>query len=267
MKRYQVRPGDRVHLSRLDPGDTSGFRGVKDDGRKQLEKFTRRLAELQELLYAEHKHAVLIVLQGIDSAGKDGTIRRVFDGVNPQGVRVAAFKQPTAHELDHDFLWRVHEQVPARGEMVLFNRSHYEDVLVARVHKLVPRAVWARRYREINDFERMLSNEGTTVLKFFLHISRGEQKRRLKERLDDPTKYWKFQPDDLQDRRRWAAYSLAFDDALSQTSTPWAPWYVVPSNHKWYRDLIVSERIVGTLEGLRMRYPPLPKNLRTLRVK
>jgi PPK2 family polyphosphate:nucleotide phosphotransferase len=263
---YQVRPGTVARLHQLDPSDTSGSDGNKDDGRKELEKLTARLAELQELLYAEHRHALLVVLQGIDSAGKDGTIRRVFDGVNPQGVRVASFKVPTALELDHDFLWRVHERVPGRGEIVLFNRSHYEDVLVARVHRLVPKPVWKRRYREINEFERTLTEEGTTILKFFLHIGRAEQKRRLKERLVDPTKQWKFSPSDLEDRGRWAAYMRAYEEALTNTSTRWAPWYVVPSNHKWYRDLVVSREIVHTLEGLRMRYPPLPKASRSVRV-
>jgi len=267
VKRYRVRPGAPIRLDRVDPDDASGFRGAKDDARKELERLTARLAELQELLYAEHKHSVLVVLQGMDSAGKDGTIRRVFEGVNPQGVRVASFKRPAPDELDHDFLWRVHEQVPARGEMVLFNRSHYEDVLVTRVHGLISRPVWERRYREINDFERMLTEEGTTVLKFFLHIGRGEQKRRLEERLDDPTKYWKFRETDLQDRRRWAAYMLAYEEALTRTNTTWAPWYVVPSNRKWFRDLFISGQIVGTLEGLRMRYPPLPRELRATRVR
>ena len=267
MERYLVTPGTRVELNRIDPSDTSGFDGVKNDGRKELERLTGRLTKLQELLYAEHKHSVLIVLQGTDSAGKDGTIRRVFEGVNPQGVRVASFKPPSVEELDHDFLWRVHEHVPARGEMVLFNRSHYEDVLVTRVHGLIKRPVWERRYREINDFERMLTEEGTTILKFFLHISRGEQKRRLKERLDDPSKHWKFREADLFDRGRWTAYREAYEEAISKTTTKWAPWHIVPSDRKWFRDLVVSDRIVTALEHLRMRYPPLPRHLRTLRVR
>jgi len=267
VKQYLVRPGERVRLDRADPDDTSGFDGVKDDGQKDIEKLTVRLAKLQELLYAEHKHSMLVVLQGMDSAGKDGTIRRVFEGVNPQGVRVASFKMPSVRELDHDFLWRVHEQTPGRGEMVLFNRSHYEDVLVTRVHGLISKAVWERRYREINDFERMLSEEGTTVLKFFLNISRNEQKKRLKERLDDPTKYWKFRYTDLQDRRHWTAYRTAYEEALQKTSTSWAPWYVIPSNRKWFRDLVVSETIVEALEGLHMRYPPLPAAYRAARVR
>jgi PPK2 family polyphosphate:nucleotide phosphotransferase len=203
----------------------------------------------------------------MDPAGKDGTIRRVFDGVNPQGVRVASFKKPSANELDHDFLWRVHEQVPGRGDMILFNRSHYEDVLITRVHGLITRSVWERRYREINEFERTLTEEGTTVLKFFLHISRGEQKRRLLDRLHDPSKHWKFREADLQERRRWIAYMEAYEEALTKTSTVWAPWYVVPSNRKWFRDLFVSGRIVDALERLRMRYPPLPPEFRGDRVR
>ncbi|MGD0250900.1 MAG: polyphosphate kinase 2 family protein [Thermoplasmata archaeon] len=266
MKEYLVRPESPVRLDRADPNDTSGFEGVKDDGRKELEKLAVRLTKLQELLYAEHKHSMLVVLQGMDSAGKDGTIRRVFEGVNPQGVRVASFKRPSVNEHDHDFLWRVHEQTPGRGEMVLFNRSHYEDVLVTRVRGLIAKEVWERRYREINDFERMLSEEGTTILKFFFHISRGEQRRRLKERLDDPTKHWKFRETDLRDRRRWSGYMEAYEEALSKTSTKWAPWYVVPSNRKWFRDLVVSQRIVETLEGLHMRFPRLPAEYQATRV-
>lgn len=267
MSRYLVAPGSRVRLDRYDPDDSSAFHGVKDDGRRDLAKLTARLAALQELLYAEHKHSVLIVLQGMDSAGKDGTIRRVFEGVNPQGVRVASFKVPSTHEFDHDFLWRVHEQAPARGEMVLFNRSHYEDVLVPRVLRAIERPVWERRYREINDFERMLTEEGTSVLKFFLHISRVEQKRRLEERLVDRTKHWKFRESDLIDRKMWNEFQRAYEEALSKTSTAWAPWSIVPSDRKWYRDLLVSQRIVESLERLKMRYPPLPRGLRATRVR
>jgi PPK2 family polyphosphate:nucleotide phosphotransferase len=264
--RFMVRPGSRLRLSRLDPDDASGFDGGKEASRKKLEKLTSRLTQLQELLYAGHHHSVLIVLQGMDSAGKDGTIRRVFEGVNPQGVRVVSFKAPTVPELDHDFLWRVHEQLPARGEMVLFNRSHYEDVLVPRVHRLVPKEVWERRFHEICEFERTLTQEGTTLLKFFLHIGRAEQKRRLQARLDDPTKHWKFRESDVRERLLWNAYTRAYEEALSKTSTPWAPWYVVPSDRKWFRDMVVSERIVNALETLRMRYPSLPHGLRATRI-
>jgi PPK2 family polyphosphate:nucleotide phosphotransferase len=266
-KRFRVRPGQRVRLNRWDPDDTSGFDGDKNDSRKKLEKLSARLAELQELLYAGHEHPVLVVLQGMDSAGKDGTIRRVFEGVNPQGVRVVSFKVPTTPELDHDFLWRVHEQLPARGEMVLFNRSHYEDVLITRVHGIIAKPVWERRYREINEFERTLTQEGTTVLKFFLHVGRGEQKKRLQERLDDPTKHWKFRETDVRERLLWNSYMRAYEEALGKTSTTWAPWYVVPSNKKWFRDLLVSERIVAALEGLNMRYPSLPPNVRGTKIR
>ena len=243
-----------------------GFPGSKDAGRRELARLTQRLTELQELLYAEHAHALLVVLQGMDSAGKDGTIRRVFEGVNPQGVRVASFKAPTPPEVDRDFLWRVHAVVPGRGEMVLFNRSHYEDVLVERAHGLQSRPTWERRYRAINDFERMLVEEGTTVLKFFLHISREEQKRRLEARLEDRTKHWKFRAADLKERRRWSAYARAYEEAISKTSTSPAPWFVIPSDHKWFRDLAISGQIVAALESLRMRYPPLPPEFRSARV-
>ena len=267
MKSYKVRAGQPARIDRADPADTSGFEGDKDAGLRRLEKLTARLEELQELLYADHQQALLIVLQGMDSAGKDGTIRRVFSGVNPEGVRVASFKLPSTLESEHDFLWRVHQQVPARGEIVLFNRSHYEDVLITRVHGLISKSTWERRYREINEFERTLTEEGTTFLKFFLHISRGEQKRRLKERLDDPTKHWKFRESDIQERRLWPAYMEAYEEALTKTSTTWAPWYIIPSDRKWLRDLLVSEEIVRTLEGFRMHYPPLPPELRAARVR
>jgi PPK2 family polyphosphate:nucleotide phosphotransferase len=267
MQHHLIRAGKRARLDRVDPDDTSSFDGDKDDARKELERLTERLSGLQELLAAEHRHALLIVLQGMDSAGKDGTIRRVFDGVNPQGVRVASFKKPSVEELDHDFLWRVHQQTPTRGEMVLFNRSHYEDVLITRVHGTISRPVWERRYREINEFERSLTEEGTTVLKFFLHISRGEQKRRLTERLRDPTKHWKFRESDLAERRRWSDYMAAYEEAISRTSTTWAPWCIVPANRKWFRDLAVSDRIVATLERFRMKFPPLLPELRSARVR
>jgi PPK2 family polyphosphate:nucleotide phosphotransferase len=263
----RVRAGERLRLDQVDPAGTPGFYGGKDDARGTLEKLTARLEKLQELLYAEHRRAVLVVLQGMDSAGKDGTIRRVFEGVNPQGVRVASFKRPTDRELDHDFLWRVHAELPARGEVVLFNRSHYEDVLISRVHGLIPHDVWERRYREINEFERSITEEGTTVLKFFLHIDRAEQKRRLRERLADPTKHWKFRESDVQERRGWDEYMRAYEEALSRTSTSWAPWYIVPSNRRWFRDLVVSETIVKTMDRFHMRYPPLPPELRGARVR
>jgi len=258
-EQYLVNPGAKVRLDRFDPADTSGFGGKKKDGLKEVDALVKMLDPLQELLYAEHKHKVLIVLQAMDTAGKDGTIRRVFEGVNPQGVRVAHFGIPTSEEAAHDFLWRVHAQVPETGEMVIFNRSHYEGVLVERVHGLVPKEVWKDRYQEINDFERMLTEEGTVVVKFYLHIDRKEQKKRLQARLDDPTKHWKFSMYDMHERRFWGEYMKAYQDVLERTSTSWAPWYLVPSNHAWFRDLIISTVIVKKLQDLGMRYPKLDK--------
>lgn len=258
---YHITPHKHIHLPEWDANDTAAFKGSKADARELSVKLTERLASLQELLYAEHKHKVLIVLQAMDTGGKDGTIRRVFEGVNPQGVRVASFKAPTPAELDHDYLWRVHAQAPARGEMVIFNRSHYEDVLVVRVHQLVPKEVWKRRYAQINAFEQMLAEEGTTILKFFLHIDRDEQKQHLQERLDDPAKRWKFNAGDLQERKRWNDYMDAYDEVLSRTSTDRAPWYLIPANRNWYRNLLVSSIIVDTLEKLDMHYPQPAEDL------
>ncbi len=255
MDRYRVAPGSQVDLSQWDPNDKSAFPGKKKQGREALQAINGRMEELQELLYAEHRHKLLIVLQGLDTAGKDGTIRHVFDGVNPQGVKVAGFKKPTLEELDHDYLWRVHQQVPGKGEIVIFNRSHYEDVLVVRVHELVPRQVWERRFRHINEFERLLAEEGTTILKFYLHIDQDEQRQRLQARLDEPHKHWKFNPQDLEERKLWPAYTAAYEAVLNKTNTDWAPWYIIPANRKWYRNLVIGTIIVETLEGLDMRYP------------
>jgi PPK2 family polyphosphate:nucleotide phosphotransferase len=255
MERYRIKEGQKVRLSRWDPGDTSGFPGKKKDGLDKLANLRGKLEPLQEMLYAEHKHKVLVVLQGIDTSGKDGTIRRVFEGVNPQGVRVVRFRQPTPEEQDHDFLWRAHRQVPGTGELVIFNRSHYEGVLVERVHGLVPEEVWQRRYRQINEFERLLAEEGTTIAKFYLHIDAEEQKRRLQARLDEPSKRWKFNENDLRERTFWAEYMKAYEAALEKTSTEWAPWYVIPADHKWFTRLVVAEVIVDALESLDLKYP------------
>jgi PPK2 family polyphosphate:nucleotide phosphotransferase len=255
MDRYRVTPGSRVDLSEWDPRDKQGFPMAKKEGKRLLKELNGRLEALQELLFAEHEHKVLIVLQAPDTGGKDGTIRHVFEGVNPQGVKVAAFKQPTPEELDHDYLWRVHQHTPGKGEIVIFNRSHYEDVLVVRVHNLVPPEVWRKRYAQINDFERLLSEEGTTILKFYLHIDLDEQKERLQARLDEPTKRWKFNPGDLEERKLWPVYMRAYAEALSKTSTEWAPWHIVPANRKWYRNLVIASTIIETLEGLGMEYP------------
>lgn len=255
MKRYRVEPNTKIKLSDYPPSATETFDGDKPEGRLVFEKLNDELEELQELLYAEGKHKVLIVIQAMDTGGKDGTIRHVFDGVNPCGVRVASFKNPTPEELAHDYLWRVHKQTPKNGEIVIFNRSHYEDVLVVRVHSLVPKEVWSRRYEHINNFERMLADEGTTILKFFLHISKEEQKERLQERLDDPTKHWKFSVGDLAERKRWDDYMKAYDDMLEKTSTKWAPWYIVPADKKWYRNLVITSTILEALKDLDMKPP------------
>ncbi len=261
MKRFLVKPEDKVKLSEWDPNDTGDFKGGKKEGLAELEKLNDKLESLQELLFAEHKHKVLVVLQAMDTGGKDGVIRRVFDGVNPAGVRVVSFKAPTAEELDHDYLWRVHKGVPGKGEMVIFNRSHYEDVLVVRVHNLVPPEVWGRRFDQINEFERLLAENGTTILKFYLHIDLDEQKARLQARLDDPTKRWKFRLGDLEERKKWNDYMQAYEDVLSKNSTEHAPWYIVPANRKWFRDLFITSVLVDTLESLKMKYPESEENL------
>jgi|DewCreStandDraft_2_1066082.scaffolds.fasta_scaffold02006_13 PPK2 family polyphosphate:nucleotide phosphotransferase len=255
MKKYRVQPDGRFELKRFDPDDTSAFEGGKQAALEALAVLNRRLEKLQELLYAEGQHKVLVVLQAMDAGGKDGTIRVVFDGVNPSGVRVASFGVPTEQELACDYLWRVHQQVPRKGELVIFNRSHYEDVLVVRVKNLVPQHVWQKRYRHIREFERMLADEGTTILKFFLHISKDEQRQRLQERLDNPEKRWKFRMGDLEDRRLWDRYQEAYEAAIRETSTEYAPWYVIPANKNWYRNWLVSHILVETLEGLAMQYP------------
>ncbi len=254
-ERFIARPGQRIDLSRHDPGFTAGF-DSKKQAQKALRRNIRRMAELQRLLWAENRRALLVVLQGIDASGKDGTIRHVMSGVNPQGCRVTSFKVPTAEEADHDFLWRIHKAVPGKGEIGIFNRSHYEEVLVVRVHGITPPEVWERRYREINAFEEFLAGNGTVIRKFFLHISRDEQKERFEERIQDPTKQWKVNPRDLDERKLWDDYTAAFEEALSRCSTAHAPWYIIPANRKWFRNLAISEILVETLEALDMRYPP-----------
>lgn len=258
---YLIRPGSRVDLSAFDPADTAHYDGRKNDAAQELDELTGRLEVLQELMYAENRRRLLIVLQGMDTSGKDGVIRHVFEGVNPQGVRVVSFKAPTPAELSRDYLWRVHAHTPANGEIVIFNRSHYEDVLIVRVRGLAPEAVWRRRYEHINAFEKMLVDEGATILKFFLHISKEEQKKRLQARLDDPTKHWKFNPADLKERARWRDYMRAYEEVLSRTSTEWAPWRVVPSDVKWYRNLVIARVIVGVLEEFKMAWPQPKEDL------
>ena len=267
MKKYRVKPGSKVDLKEWDPNDKSEFKENKEEGKQVLLALNQKIDALQELLYAEHKHKVLLVLQAMDTGGKDGAIRDVFEGVNPQGVHVVSFKKPTVDELDRDYLWRVHQRVPAKGEIVVFNRSHYEDVLVVRVHDLAPKETWSRRYEQINDFERTLAEEGTTILKFYLHIDKEEQAQRLQARLDDPQKRWKFNPGDLEERKHWQEYMSAYEDALSKTSTDYAPWYIVPANRKWYRNLVIATTLIAALESLNMKFPEAPAEWSKLKIE
>jgi PPK2 family polyphosphate:nucleotide phosphotransferase len=263
--RYLVKPGNRASLAAIDPDETEHYRKKKDVARA-LEKQRRRIQDLQERLYAENERGLLIVLQAMDTGGKDGTIKHVFGGVNPQGCRVSSFKAPSAEEANHDFLWRYHKSAPAKGRIGIFNRSHYEDVLVVRVKNLVPDEVWSARYELINDFERGLAANGVTILKFFLHISKDEQRKRLQSRLDNPDKRWKFSSSDIKERAFWDAYKQAFEDALSNCSTEHAPWYVVPANKKWYRNLVVARTIADTLEAMDPQYPPAEEGLEKVQI-
>ncbi|MBF0386775.1 MAG: polyphosphate kinase 2 family protein [Candidatus Omnitrophica bacterium] len=261
----KIGPHAKVKLHDWDPAIDRGFDGSKEDAEKELSALTKELNAYQELLYAEHKHKILVVLQGIDASGKDGVVRHVFGGLNPQGVRVVSFKTPSTKELDHDYLWRIHQEVPAKGEIVVFNRSHYEDVLIVRVHGLVAREVWEKRYEHMRDFERMLTDEGTTVLKFFLWIDQEEQQKRLKERLARPEKRWKLAASDLAERKFWPEYIKAYEDMLSRTSSEDAPWHVIPANKKWYRNLVVARIMLNKFKELKMSYPD-PKGLADLEV-
>jgi PPK2 family polyphosphate:nucleotide phosphotransferase len=261
MKEHRVKPGEKIDLSKVDPGATPGAKRGKKAAEKRFTPLSARLEVLQEKLWAERRRRVLVVLQGMDTSGKDGTIRHVFQSVDPLGVRVQAFKPPSEDERAHDFLWRVHPHVPGTGELVIFNRSHYEDVLVARVRGLVPKEVWKKRYDQINDFERLLAENGTLILKFFLYISPEEQKERLQERLDDPLKRWKFRLGDLEDRKLWPEYQKAYEDLLARTSRDEAPWYVVPADKKWYRNLVVATVLVEALEGLKLADPQPEEDL------
>jgi PPK2 family polyphosphate:nucleotide phosphotransferase len=251
-------PGSDFHLQDFDPGYTGTY-GSKQEAKAQIRQNLERLTDLQEMLYAQDRRALLIVLQAMDTAGKDGTIKHVMGAFNPQGVQVWPFKVPSTEELAHDYLWRVHKVTPRRGLIGIFNRSHYEDVLVVRVKELVPEATWRKRYAHINDFERLLADNGVTMVKFFLHISRAEQAARLRKRQMNPSKQWKFSPGDLDDRKLWDDYMRAYEEALTKCNTEHAPWYVIPANRKWYRNLAVAQVLVQTMEGLDLRYPePLP---------
>jgi len=262
--KFRVEPGKKAGLADRDPGATPGAAG-KDAANRALAKNLERLAELQFALYAEQRQSLLVVLQAMDTGGKDGVIRHVFTGFNPQGLRVVAFKVPTAEEASHDFLWRIHRAAPARGEIVVFNRSHYEDVVVVRVKRLVDEATCSRRYDRINQFEEQLAEAGTRVVKLFLNIDRDEQKERLQARLDDPDRRWKFALGDLEERKRWPKYMEAYDDALARCSTRTAPWYVIPANKKWYRNLVASEILLEHLEAMKPAFPKSsldPKKIR-----
>lgn len=268
-----VRPGKRARIDRRPPSGTPGFtfKGSSEAARtraeEELEKNVKALVNLQYLLYAENRRSVLVVLQGMDTSGKDGAIRHVFSGINPQGCHVTSFKKPSERELDQDYLWRIHEAVPARGEIGVFNRAHYEDVLIVRVHGLVPEKVWSKRYQQINEFEHYLSENGVTILKCFLHISKEEQLARLQARLDDPAKNWKFSMQDVEERTRWDDYQAAYEDALTQCSTPWAPWHVIPADRKWYRNWAVSSLLRRTLERMDPRTPEPMKGVKKIKLK
>jgi PPK2 family polyphosphate:nucleotide phosphotransferase len=253
VKRLLVKPDSRARLAKLDPDENFGIGKV--EATEQLQVNVSRLSVLQYLLYAEAKRSVLVVLQGIDAGGKDGTIRHVMTGLNPQGVRVTPFKAPEGEEKRHDYLWRVHKAIPEYGQIGIFNRSHYEEVLVVRVHEMVPKAVWSRRYDQINAFEQMLAENGVTIVKCLLNISKEEQLKRFKARMQDKSKNWKFSETDLKERERWNDYIDAYDDMLQKCSPAHAPWYVIPANRKWFRNLAVSQILVDTLEAMDLQYP------------
>jgi PPK2 family polyphosphate:nucleotide phosphotransferase len=255
LERFKVRPGTEVKLTDIDPSFKDRHDGHKEAA-EEIEHFQKKLRELQELLYADGRRSLLICLQAMDSGGKDGTINHVLGAMNPQGCRVVAFKQPSAKELAHDFLWRIHPAAPGRGEVAIFNRSHYEDVLIVRVHNLVAKAVWSRRYNRINDFEKELAEGDTHILKFYLHISKEEQLKRFRDRLDDPAKQWKISEADYKERSFWDDYMAAYEEALSRCSTEHAPWFVIPADHKWFRNLAVSRIVVEHLEKMNMEFPP-----------
>ena len=264
MKRYRVKPDSCLSLDDYDPDKTGDYKNNDDDkqaAKEETEKLILKLGSLQDRLYANGNSALLIVLQGMDTSGKDGTIKHVMSAVNPQGCKVVAFKTPSHDELAHDFLWRVHREVPPKGFIGIFNRSHYEDVLITRVHGWVSEKVAKLRFNQIKEFEEMLTQNGTVILKFFLHISKKEQKERLEERIKDPEKRWKWSSGDLEERKLWDKYMKAFEDVISATSTERAPWYIVPSNRKWYRNLVIADRVVDALESMNLKTPPAPKGV------
>jgi PPK2 family polyphosphate:nucleotide phosphotransferase len=265
-KKFIVEPGTKVRLSKVDPSYT-GKHETHEKAVPEIQANIERLGKLQYLLYADGSQSLLVVLQALDAAGKDGVIRHVFTGMNPQGTSVFGFKQPSREEAAHDFLWRAHKRAPAKGEVAVFNRSYFEDVLVVRVHKLVPQSVWSKRFELINDFETTLSRNGTTILKFFLHISPEEQLLRFKQRLDDPSRHWKISESDYSERELWPQYIEAYEDAMAVTSTKRAPWYVIPANHKWFRNLAISQIIADTMDGMGLQLPPTRVNIADIRRK
>jgi PPK2 family polyphosphate:nucleotide phosphotransferase len=254
IERFQIPPGSKLKLKDFDPSFKAGHKS-HESAAKEIDHYQKKLRDLQDLLYAERRSSLLICLQAMDTGGKDGTVNHVLGAMNPQGCRVVPFREPSPEELAHDFLWRAHKAAPARGEVVIFNRSHYEDVLIVRVHNLVPKSVWSRRYQQINGFEEELIAHGTHILKFFLHISPQEQLKRFKQRLDDPGKQWKIEESDYKERAYWDKYVDAYEEAIARTSTAHAPWFIIPANHKWFRNLTVARIVVEHLESLKMKYP------------
>ena len=265
-KDFVVKPGSKVRLNKIDP-DFDGTHLSHEQATPEIAKNVARMDRLQYLLYADGDQSLLVVLQAVDAGGKDGVVRHIFRGMNPQGTTSVGFKRPTSLEAAHDFLWRVHARAPANGEVVIFNRSHYEDVLIVRVHNLVPKSVWSKRYEMINDFEKQLSASGTHILKFYLHISPEEQLARFKARLDDPARHWKISESDYSERALWPKYIEAFEEALEKTSTAYAPWYVIPANHKWFRDLAISTIVVDTMKGMGLKLPPTRIDIEAIRRK
>lgn len=260
---YRAHPKN-FSLKNYDPRDKSERRGSKEQNTADLSELGTEINALQDILHAEGKRKVLLVLQGMDASGKDGTIRHVFNECDPLGVRLASFKAPTSEELAHDYLWRIHQQAPKAGEMVIFNRSHYEDVLIVKVHGWIDEDECKRRYAQINDFERMLTETGTTIIKCFLHISKDEQKKRMQERLDDPTKSWKFNHADLEERALWPKYMEAYENAINATSTAYAPWYIVPADSKTNRNLLISRLILNTLKNMKLQFPAVPEDYKSV---
>lgn len=268
LERYWVKPGTKVDLSKIDSGEKTLFEGAhKTEFEVQFRQLQDQLRDLQKMLYAQGKHRILVIMQAMDTGGKDGCIKHVFSHIDPQGIHVRSFKKPTEEELSHDFLWRVHSKVPPSGQLVIFNRSHYEDIIAVRVKKLFAEEVWKRRQRHILDFERMLAEEGTTIIKIFLHISKDEQKKRLEARLENPAKHWKFNPDDLADRKLWVDFMRAYEDVIAKTSTAHAPWYVVPADRKWYRNLCVARIVADTLGQLDMSLPKVDWDPHGIRIE